>query len=49
MRNDLFDQCQIKDRKLKHEINLDWANFIFFWSIKIADKIAEWHFRNKKE
>ncbi|KKL73152.1 hypothetical protein LCGC14_2077770 [marine sediment metagenome] len=49
MSENLFDQCQIKDRKLKHKINLDWGNFIAFWGIKIADKIIEWYFRNKRD
>lgn len=45
MSKELFDKCQIKDRKLKHQFNLDWANFFAFWGIKIADKIIEWHFQ----
>jgi len=45
MENDLFDKCQIKDRKLRHQINLDWANFFIYWGIKTADKIIEWYFR----
>lgn len=49
MENDLFNKCQIKDRKLEHQIKLDWANFYVFWGIKIADKIVEWYFRNKRE
>ena len=45
----LFDKCQIEDRKLKHQINLDWANFFVFWGIRIADKITEWYFQNLRD
>ncbi len=41
----LSDPCQIKERKLKHQINLDWLNFILFWGLKITDKILEGYFR----